>query len=43
MDVVKAVQGYITRVITEIPGIKCLLLDHYTVCELVLFDPSSIY
>jgi hypothetical protein len=31
MDVVKAVQGYITKLVTSASGIKILLLDNNTV------------
>lgn len=32
MDVLKAVQTYISKMITEVPGMKVLLLDSHTVC-----------
>lgn len=31
MDVLKAVQTYVTKMITEVPGMKVLLLDAHTV------------
>ena len=31
MDVVKAVQGYITKIVNGTTGIKVLLLDNHTV------------
>lgn len=31
MDVLKAVQTYMTKMITEVPGMKVLLLDAHTV------------
>lgn len=31
MDVLKAVQTYVMRMITEVPGMKMLLLDAHTV------------
>ena len=31
MDVVKALQAYIDKIVTEHKGIKCLLLDEHTV------------
>ena len=39
MDVVKAVQGYITKIVDGTSGIKVLLLDNSTVC-LLTFNPS---
>lgn len=31
MDVLKAVQTYVIKMITEVPGMKVLLLDAHTV------------
>jgi hypothetical protein len=31
MDVLKAVQTYVLKMITEVPGMKVLLLDAHTV------------
>lgn len=31
MDVLKAVQTYVVKMITEVPGMKVLLLDAHTV------------
>lgn len=31
MDVLKAVQAYVNKMITEVPGMKVLLLDAHTV------------
>jgi hypothetical protein len=36
MDVLKAVQTYVTKMITEVPGMKVLLLDAHTVSYLVV-------
>jgi len=36
MDVLKAVQVYINKMITEVSGMKVLLLDAHTVCRAVL-------
>jgi hypothetical protein len=33
MDVLKAVQVYINKMITEVSGMKVLLLDAHTVCH----------
>jgi hypothetical protein len=33
MDVLKAVQVYIKKMITEVSGMKVLLLDAHTVCH----------
>jgi hypothetical protein len=33
MDVLKAVQVYINKMITEVSGMKVLLLDAHTVCD----------
>jgi hypothetical protein len=35
MDVVKAVQGYITKIVNGTTGIKVLLLDNHTVLSSV--------
>lgn len=35
MDVVKAVQSYVIKMITEVPGMKVLLLDAHTVRQLL--------
>jgi ABC-type uncharacterized transport system ATPase component len=32
MDVLKAVQTYVNKMITEVSGMKVLLLDSHTVC-----------
>jgi hypothetical protein len=34
MDVLKAVQVYINKMITEVSGMKVLLLDAHTVCHI---------
>ena len=31
MDILKAVQAYVSKMITEVPGMKVLLLDSHTV------------
>jgi vacuolar protein sorting-associated protein 45 len=36
MDVLKAVQTYISRMITEVPGMKVLLLDSHTVSQITV-------
>lgn len=32
MDVLKATQTYVDRLISEVPGMKVLLMDAHTVC-----------
>lgn len=38
MDVLKAVQTYVTKMITEVPGMKVLLLDAHTVSPKLLLS-----
>ena len=38
MDVVKAVQGYITKIVNGTTGIKVLLLDNNTVLSLSILS-----
>jgi hypothetical protein len=40
MDVLKAAQTYVKKMITEVPGMKVLLLDQHTVCRRPLFPPT---
>lgn len=38
MDVLKAVQTYVQKMVTDVPGMKVLLLDAHTVRRLALCD-----
>jgi hypothetical protein len=42
MDVLKAVQTYVLKMITEVPGMKVLLLDQHTVSRLPLGPPNMV-
>jgi hypothetical protein len=38
MDVIQAIQDYITKMIANIPGMKVFLLDEETVSNLFIFE-----